>query len=84
MELRNMAVALAGKIFVRRPNTICPQCGNDTLRALFSNPELSGRCMLTCVACSWNKNITWRKLLVWRYNRMHREDGKKERGEKDE
>lgn len=83
MELRNMVVSLAKKIFVEhRPNLTCPSCGNDTLRALFSNRECAGRCMLTCVACSWHKDITWRRLLVKRYNWVHQEDGRKERGEK--
>ena len=81
MELRNMVVSLAKKIFIEhRPNLTCPSCENDTLRAMFSNPDLRGRCMLTCVACSWCKDITWRRLLVRRYNWVHQEDGMKERG----
>ncbi len=66
---------------MKYPNVTCPKCGQETLRLLWTTPECSGPCMLTCLGCSWEKNITHRWLLKRRHIKMQREKGRKERGE---
>lgn len=81
-----MGMALAKKLFIKLflkcPNTICPECGNDSLHVMWSNRELRGTCYLNCMSCSWEKVITHRKWLVKRHIYMQREKGRKEREER--
>jgi hypothetical protein len=68
-------------------NDICPRCGKHSLHIFWDREPLAvpgmplkmrGHCALTCVACSWAKDVSWRWLLIRRYRKWKDEQRRKD------